>query len=104
MAWQLADDVGAYLAAAGGFLRANAAQNTIMLSAADALVAQGPAAFGGAAPLYGWWLGPDGAVGAAFLHTPPFPIVLTALPPRAAPALAALLADLGHYPPAASAA
>jgi len=104
MAWQLTDDVDAYLAAAGDFLRMDAARNTVQLSAAQTVQAQGLATFGDAAPLYGWWTGPDGAVGAAFLHTPPFPIVLTALPPGAAPALAALLADLGHYPPAVSAA
>ena len=104
MAWQLTDDVDVYLAAAGDFLRADAARNTVQLSAAQTVQAQGPAAFGGAAPLYGWWMGPDGAVGAAFLHTPPFPIVLTALPPGAAPALAAVLADLGHHPPGVNAA
>ena len=104
MAWQLTDDVDVYLAAAGDFLHVDAARNTIQLSAAQTVQAQGPAAFGGAAPLYGWWLGPDGAVGAAFLHTPPFPIVLTALPPGAAQALVAVLADLGHHPPGVNAA
>jgi len=104
MAWQLTDDVDVYLAAAGDFLRMDAARNTVQLSAAQTVQAQGLAAFGDAAPLYGWWTGPDGAVGAAFLHTPPFPIVLTALPPGAAPALAALLAELGHYPPGVNAA
>jgi len=104
MAWQLTDDVDAYLAAAGDFLRMDAARNTVQLSAAQTVQAQGLATFGDAAPLYGWWTGPGGAVGAAFLHTPPFPIVLTALPPGAAAALAALLADLGHYPPGVNAA
>jgi GNAT superfamily N-acetyltransferase len=104
MAWQLTDDVDVYLDAAGDFLRMDAARNTVQLSAAQAVQAQGPAAFGGAAPLYGWWVGPDGAVGAAFLHTPPFPIVLTALPHGAAPALAAVLADLRHHPPGVNAA
>jgi predicted GNAT family acetyltransferase len=104
MAWQLTDDVGAYLAAAGGFLRANAALNTIMLGVADTLQVRGPAAFGAATPLCGWWTGPDGAVGAALLQTPPFPILLTALPPGAAAALAAELAGRNHHLPGVNAA
>ena len=104
MAWQLTDDVEAYLAAAGGFLRANAVRNTIMLGVAGALQARGPAAFGDAAPLYGWWTEPDGTVGAALLQTPPYPILLTVLPPGAAAALAAELAGRGHHPPAVNAA
>src|SRR5215469_1113220 len=104
MAWQLTDDVGAYLAAAGGFLRADAVRNTIMLGVAGALQSRGPAAFGDAPPLCGWWTEPDGAVGAALLQTPPHPILLTALPPGAATALAAELAGRGHHPPAVNAA
>jgi len=104
MAWQLTDDVGAYLAAAGSFLRADAVQNTIMLGVAGALQSRGPAAFGDAPPLCGWWTEPDGAVGAALLQTPPHPILLTVLPPGAATALAAELAGRGHHPPAVNAA
>jgi RimJ/RimL family protein N-acetyltransferase len=104
MAWQLTDDVAAYLAAAGRFLRANATQNTIMLSVAETLQASGPAAFGEAAPLLGWWVQPDGAVGAALLHTPPYPMLLTVLPPGAAAGLAADLAGRGHHPPGVNAA
>src|SRR6266568_158517 len=54
MAWQLTEDLGTYLAAAGGFLRAHPAQNTIMLTAAEAIRVRGPGAFGGPAPLFGW--------------------------------------------------
>jgi GNAT superfamily N-acetyltransferase len=104
MAWQLTDDVGAYLATTGAFLRANAAQNTIMLSVAETLQAQGPAVFGDGTPLYGWWAEPGGAVGAAVLHTPPYPILLTVLPPGAATALAAELAARDHHPPGVNAA
>jgi GNAT superfamily N-acetyltransferase len=104
MAWQLTDDVGAYLAVAGGFLRANPAQNTIMLGVVDTLQAHGPTIFGDAAPLYGWWTEPDGTVGAALLQTPPHPILLTVLPPGAAAALAAELTGRGHHPPAVNAA
>ena len=104
MAWQLTGDVGAYLAAAGGFLRANAVRNTIMLSVAETLQAQGPAVFGDGTPLFGWWAEPDGAVRAALLHTPPYPILLTVLPPGAATALAAELAARDRHPPGVNAA
>src|SRR5690348_9753481 len=104
MAWRLTEDVDTYLATVGGFLRAHAAQNTIMLGIAETLQTRGPAAFGDAAPLCGWWTGPDGAVAAALLQTPPYSILLTVLPPGAAAALAAELTARGHHPPGVTAA
>lgn len=41
-------------------------------------------------PLFGWWSDPSGAVTGAFMHTPPFPVVLTAVAPEAAAELAAV--------------
>jgi len=104
MAWQLTEDLDTYLAAAGEFLRAEPAQNTIILGATETLQIQGMAAFGAAAPLFGWWAGPDDAVSAAFMHTPPFPLVLTAMPAETATALAAALAGRGHRMPGVNAA
>ncbi len=103
MAWQLTEDLGTYLAAAGGFLRAHAAQNTIMLTAAEAIRARGPGAFGGTAPLFGWQAEPDGALAAAFLHTPPYPVVLTAMTAARAASLAAELAGRGRQVPGVNA-
>ena len=68
MAWQLTGDLETFLAAAGSFLRARPAQNTIILGAAEALRARGPGAFGDAAPLFGWLADMTGA-GAAELAT-----------------------------------
>jgi GNAT superfamily N-acetyltransferase len=104
MAWKLTDDVDAFLAAAGGYLRENRALNTVMLNVAQTLQARGPNAFGEAPPLCGWWAGPDGAVAAALLQTPPYPILLTALPHGAAAALAAELAGRNHQLPGVNAA
>jgi len=104
MAWQLTEDLDAYLAAAGGFLRAHAAQNTILLGATETLQVRGPAAFGTATPLFGWRAGPGGTVDAAFLHTPPYPVVLTAMPAEAATALATELAGRGRPVPGVNAA
>ncbi|MBO0815296.1 MAG: GNAT family N-acetyltransferase, partial [Actinobacteria bacterium] len=104
MAWKLTGDVETYLAAAGGFLRARPAENTVILTAASAIRAHGPGAFGGSAPLFGWQADPDCAVTAAFMHTPPFPVVLTAMSDGHAAALAAELAARGHHPPGVNAA
>ncbi len=103
MAWQLTEDLGTYLAAAGGFLRAHPAQNTIMLTAAEAIRVRGPGAFGGPAPLFGWQAEPDGALAAAFLHTPPYPVVLTAMTAARAANLAAELAGRGRKVPGVNA-
>src|SRR5690242_4115555 len=103
MAWQLTEDLDSYLAAAGGFLRAHPAQNTIMLTAAAAIRARGPGAFGGTAPLFGWQADPDGTVTAAFLHTPPYPVALTAMTAALAASLAAELAGRGRQVPGVNA-
>ncbi len=89
MAWHLTEDLETFLTAAGGFLRARPAANTVMLTAAELLRAKGPAAYGDASPLFGWQAEPEGTVAAAFLHTPPYPVVLTDMTGAAAAALAA---------------
>jgi len=105
MAWQLTGDVATYLAAAGGFLRARPAENTVILTATAAIQARGAGAFGGSAPpLFGWQAERGGAVTAAFLHTPPFPVVLTAMSDGHAAGLAAELAARGRRPAGVNAA
>ncbi len=103
MAWQLTENLETFLAAAGGFLRARAAQNTVILTAAELLRAKGPAAYGDATPLFGWLAEPGGTAAAAFLHTPPFPAVLTGMTAEAAAGLAADLAAQGYQPPGVNA-
>ena len=92
MPWFLSDSLPEYSATVGSLLSRRPAQHTILLGAVETLRAAGPAAFGGTAPLFGWWQGPDGEASATFLHTPPFPVVLTSVPPPAAAALAQALA------------
>ena len=94
MGWTLTDDVGAYRAAAGALLGSEAERNTVLLSVLASLTRPGPAAFGAAAPLFGWWPR-DGAPRAAVLQTPPRPMLLTALPGESAGQLARALADRG---------
>ena len=103
MAWQLTEDLETFLTNAGGFLRARAAANTVMLTAAELMRAKGPTAYGDASPLFGWRAGPGGTVAAAFLHTPPFPVVLTDMTDAAAAELAADLTGRGHQAPGVNA-
>jgi predicted GNAT family acetyltransferase len=103
MAWQLTEDLETFLNAAGGFLRARPAANTIILTAAELLRAKGAAAYGDATPLFGWQAEPDGTVVAAFLHTPPYPVVLTDMTGAAAAGLAAALAGQGRQAPGVNA-
>jgi predicted GNAT family acetyltransferase len=103
MAWQITEDLDTFAATAGGFLRSSPAANTVMLTAVGLLRAKGATAYGDATPLFGWQTGPGGAVAAAFLHTPPYPVVLTDMPAAAAAALAADLAGRGRQAPGVNA-
>jgi RimJ/RimL family protein N-acetyltransferase len=67
-----------------------------MLTAAELMRAKGATAYGDASPLFGWRAGPGGTAAAAFMHTPPFPVVLTDMTDAAAAELAADLAGRGH--------
>ena len=98
MAWTLTGDVAEYLTAAGDFLRARAAENTVQLAATETIRVRGAAAFGDEAPLFGWWAAPGAPVGAAFMHTPPYGLALTGAPAGVAAALAGTLAARGRFP------
>lgn len=120
MAWQTSADVTQFLAVAGPYLRREHVRNTVILTVTENMrVAAGQSASGpfdgdpANRPLLGWWTepaapatsadeaapatsaDPAGAeVAGAFLHTPPFPVVLTAVAPAVAAELATVtLAD-----------
>ena len=103
MAWQLTEDLDTFLTTAGGFLRARPAANTIMLTATEQLRAKGAAAYGDVTPVFGWLASSDGSVAGAFMHTPPFPVVLTDMTGAAAAELAMGLAAKGHQAPGVNA-
>jgi len=96
MAWFTTEDLDEYLAAAEGFLRLRPAENTVPLTVAATLRAQGTRAFGEAAPLFGWWRADDGTVAGAFHETPPHPVLLAGVPQRAVEPLAEVLFALGR--------
>ncbi|MEU3713181.1 GNAT family N-acetyltransferase [Streptomyces catenulae] len=87
MTWTTTADPDAFDAAAGAFLRARPVEHTMLLSVAATVRKTGADAYGDHPPRYGWWQEKD-AVGAAFLWTPPHPVLLSTMPERAASALA----------------
>lgn len=92
-------DPGQFLAAAGEFLRADPAANSVMLTVTENILA-GAAVPAAGQPLYGW-LRPAGdpagdAAGAAFMHTPDFPLMLSRVSGPDAACLARDLAGAGH--------
>jgi len=113
MGWCTTSDRDRFAAAAGGYLRSRAAENTLLLSAAATVgsgrpaqvVGQpsGPRPAGGAADgdtgiLYGWWEPPDGSgPRGAFLHDPAVPLLIAGRTPEMAAALAGTLAKLGRH-------
>jgi hypothetical protein len=76
MSWLMTTDTGRFLAAAGEFLRADPARNSVMLTVTENLRVSG-AAPAASAPLYGWWPPAGAPVAAAFMHTPGFPLMLS---------------------------
>jgi hypothetical protein len=122
MSWCTTFDLDRFAAAAGGYLRSRAAENTLLLSAVQAAragrpaaQATGPNATGpngtgphrtgppatssepGAGWLFGWWEPQDGGEPrGAFLHDPAAPLLISSLVPEMAASLAATLARMGR--------
>lgn len=91
MAWTFTDDLDAYRVAVGELLSSQPVRHTVLLTVLRTLSNVGPDAFGAEPPLLGWWLR-DGAVRAAALQTPPYPMLVTELPGQSGAQLAATLA------------
>jgi GNAT superfamily N-acetyltransferase len=102
MGWRTTGDVAEFLAAVGEYLWRERARNTVILTVSEQLrmnparysrpAGAGQEAGRASRPLFGWWTDEGAAVGGAFLHTPPHPVLLTAVPAGAAAALASALA------------
>ena len=110
MGWFTTGAVDEFLSAAGEFLRAEPARNTVILSVTENLRVRAaarpvphpadpvqPTQPGDEEPLLGWWRpGPSNAGGTAvcgaFLHTPGFPVFLTRMASDAVTELAGVLA------------
>ncbi|CDR05308.1 GNAT family N-acetyltransferase [Streptomyces iranensis] len=97
MAWTVTYDLDEFRVAAGGFLRAHPARNTILLTVVSSLAVAGSGRYGDEPPVYGWWTGEGkGPAEGAFLCTPPHPLLLSALSGEAARGLARTLAQDGE--------
>jgi RimJ/RimL family protein N-acetyltransferase len=103
MGWFTTEDPEEFLPAAGGFLRSRPAENTVLLTVTETMRAHGRGAFGEVPPLFSWWQTPEGAVASAFLHTPPYRVLLARAPRQAVTALAETLSTVGRPLPGVSA-
>jgi hypothetical protein len=112
MGWCTTSDLDQFAAAAEGYLRSRAAENTMLLSAALAVRSGRPSqvvgqrsapgatvGVGGASGLlYGWWEPPDGSgARGAFIHDPAVPLLIAGRAPEMAAALAGTLSKLGRH-------
>jgi RimJ/RimL family protein N-acetyltransferase len=97
MSWVITGDIEEYNATAGDFLRSRPVENTVLVTVLELLRARGLLAYGDGPPVLGWWSA-AGCVAGAFMHTPPYPILLSVMPGRAVAELAEVLAAGGPLP------
>ena len=113
MGWCTTHDLDRFLTEAGGYLSSRAAENMLLLTAAQAAGNGDPdarpavvnarqpddreAEATGPGPLFGWWEPPDGGgTRGAFLHDPAEPLLIAGRAPETAASLAAALARAGR--------
>jgi RimJ/RimL family protein N-acetyltransferase len=92
VAWQLTDSIDEFEHAAKPLLRADPVRHTVPLTVLASLRHAGVPAVGDDAPTFGWHSQPDGTVDGAVLQTPPYPLLLAAVPDGSVGDLLALLA------------
>ncbi|NUP41448.1 MAG: GNAT family N-acetyltransferase [Streptomyces sp.] len=96
--WHFIDDLDAFLARAGDFLRSRPALHTVPLTVTEGLRTRGWGHDGSEAPYFGV-LESAGTIRAAYFRTPPYPLNVTPLTPEEADSLAAHLAGLDRPVP-----
>ncbi len=113
MGWCTTHDLDRFLTEAGGYLSSRAAENMLLLTAAqsvgdahqDARPVGAPVGHPdnrevqatAPGPLFGWWEPPDGGgTRGAFLHDPAEPLLIAGRAPETAASLAAALARAGR--------
>lgn len=94
MTWTLTDSIETYAATVTPLLSAEPERYTVLMGVMAGLIEHGPNFYGADPPVLGWW-SQDGAVSAAVLQTPPYPVQVTSLPAEAVGPLVAALAP-GH--------
>jgi RimJ/RimL family protein N-acetyltransferase len=99
MSWVITGNIAEYDAAAGGFLRSRPIENTMLVTVLESLRARGLTAYGDAPAVLGSWLPAEGCVAGAFVHTPPYPVLLSGMSEQAVVELVeALTADGRRLP------
>ncbi|GAA0321484.1 GNAT family N-acetyltransferase [Actinoallomurus spadix] len=98
MGWITTGDIAQYDATAGHFLRSRPVENTVLVTVLESLRARGLTAYGNAPAVMGSFIS-TGCVAGAFVHTPPFPLLLSAMPDQAVIELAKTLAADGRRLP-----
>ncbi len=91
MAWRTTRSLDDFLRTAGEYLRSDPVGNTVPLTVLEALRQSGPDRYGDLPPVFGWHEPETGGIDAAFLQTPPFPVLLTSLPGGSAGSFVGLL-------------
>jgi RimJ/RimL family protein N-acetyltransferase len=102
MPWTLTRSLDAFAETADELLRAEPVRHTVPLTLLATLRASGPSAFGTDPPRYGWHRSADGLLDGAVMQTPPFPVLVAALPTGSAADLIRVLGADGGLPAAAN--
>lgn len=103
MNWGTTSDVARFDAIAGDFLRSRPVENTVLVTVLEALRARGAAAYGDTPAVLGSWMPPGGCVSGAFVHTPPFPMLLSLMPQQGVRELVQALKAAGRPLPGVTA-
>ena len=93
MPWHTTTDLERFDAQAGAFLRTRPTENTLLLTTMDHASSH---LYGNSDPVYGWWESPEATVTGAFLHTPPYPVLLSSVPDEAVESLVDIVAAIGR--------
>ena len=102
MSWVITGDIATFDTAAGGFVRSRPVENTVLVTVLESLQARGLTAYGNAPAILGFW-SVAGCTAGAFVHTPPFPMLLSTMPEQAVEELAAALMTHRLRPPGVTA-
>jgi len=102
MAWTLTRSLDPFSRTVGELLRAEPVQHTLPLTLLATLRTSGSSTFGDDAPRYGWHSSADGRIDGVVMQTPPFPVLVAALPAGSAADLIRLLGEDGGLPAAAN--
>jgi GNAT superfamily N-acetyltransferase len=92
--WTTTADADAFVAAAGDFLHADPARNSVILTVVETIRRGGGVRAADGDEVLGWWQAEGEPVTGAFMHTAPYPVHVAAMPAEAVGPLVDLLAGV----------